>query len=101
MKTTMIVIAVAAAGLAIQAAPASKDNNPSAVTKKKAAPQWFYQALETKTAPSTRIDHYDGISSRPWAQTVGWASSTTEFMNDRERDNKPRFNLFWIGATPK
>jgi hypothetical protein len=100
MKTTTLIMAIVA-GLAVQAMAAGSNNSPSATTKKNVSPQKVYQPLELKTMPTDKIERYGGISSRPWAQTVGWASTTTQFMADRESLHEPRFNLFWLGAKPK
>jgi hypothetical protein len=100
MKTTAIIMTIAM-GLAPQAMAAGPDNSPSATTHKNTFQQRVYPFLEPKTAPSYKIERYGGISSRPWAQSVGWASQTTQFAGDRERFYAPHFNLFWFGATPK
>ena len=104
-RTTWIIIAIAG-GLVLQAAAAGTDNAPSATTttsvKKSTLQQRMSQFfLEPKTTKTYKIDRVGGISSRPWAQTAGWASEQVQFAGDRERYNEPKFNLFWLGATPQ
>jgi len=100
MKKTIIVM-VAAAGLAWQAV-AAPENSPSASThvRKNPAHQQVYPFVGPKVTPKDRIDRYGGISSRPWAQTVGWSSGPSMFAGDRERFHDVQFNLFWVGRTP-
>jgi hypothetical protein len=100
MKTTAIIMTIAV-GLALQAMAAGPDNGPSATTHKNTFQQRVYPFLEPKVTPTDKIERCGGISSRPWAQTVGWASQTTRFASDQERYHEPHFNLFWFGATPK
>src|SRR5580692_11357302 len=99
MKMTTIILTVAV-GFAMQAMAAY--NSPSATTKNNnnTVQQRVYPFLEPKTVSNDKIERYGGISSRPWAQTAGWASQTTQFMGDREKFYEPHFNLFWLGAKP-
>jgi hypothetical protein len=102
-RTTWIIMAVAG-GLALQAVAAGTDNAPSATTtnvKKSTLQQRVNKFLEPKTTRIDKIDRVGGISSRPWAQTAGWASGQTQFAGDRERFYEPQFNLFWLGSTPQ
>jgi hypothetical protein len=102
MKRTTLIMAIAG-GLVLQAVAAGTDNAPSATTsvKKSTLQQRVSQFLEPKTTRIDKIDRVGGISSRPWAQTAGWASSQVQFAGDRERFYEPQFNVFWLGATPK
>jgi hypothetical protein len=76
MKTSIMILMVAG-GLAMQAAAANPENNPSASTSSTHLGQNpkhpFYEFWSPKTAPSYKVERYGRISSRPWAQTVGWA----------------------------
>jgi hypothetical protein len=102
MKTRTIIMAVAM-GLTMQALAAGTDNGPSASTniRKTTLPHRVYDLLQPKTpVKSDKIERVGGISSRPWAQTVGFSGSPTPFAGDLERFHNPRFNLFWIGARP-
>jgi hypothetical protein len=93
-----------AGGLALQAVAAGTSNPPSATThnvRNITVQRLVYQPLEPKITKTDRIDRVGGVSSRPWAQTVGWASQQTQFAGDRESLHEPQFNLFWFGATPK
>ena len=93
-----------AGGLALQAVAAGTDSAPSATTtnvKKSTLQQRVSQFLEPKTTKSDKIDRVGGVSSRPWAQTAGWASSQVQFAGDRERFHEPQFNVFWLGSTPQ
>jgi hypothetical protein len=102
MKKTTIMMAVVA-GLAMQAMGAGTGNTPSASAnvKKSTLQQRVVQFLEPKSTRTDKIDRVGGISSRPWAQTAGWASAQVQFAGDRESLNEPQFNLFWLGATPR
>jgi hypothetical protein len=100
MKKTIMILTVAA-GLAIQAMAANSDNSTSASSKGIKALDRIYQSITTKTVSTDKIERYGNISSRPWAQTVGWAQQSTQFAGDQERFHEPHFNLFWLGATPK
>ena len=86
----------------MQAMGAGTGNNPSASTnlKKATVQQRVSQFLEPKTLKTDKIDRVGGVSSRPWAQTAGWASGQVQFAGDRESLNEPQFNLFWLGKTP-
>jgi len=88
-----------AVGLAMQAVAAGPNNTPSASTDvhKNTAQQRTYPFLEPKVKATDRIERYGGISSRPWAQTVGWPSASP-FVD--EKNHEAHFNLFWIGARP-
>jgi hypothetical protein len=90
-------------GLALQAVGAGTENSPSASAnvKKSTLPQRVAQFLEPKTLKTDKIDRVGGISSRPWVQTAGWASTQVQFAGDRERFNEPQFNVFWLGSTPQ
>jgi hypothetical protein len=102
MKRTTIIMAIAG-GLALQAMAAGTENAPSATTnvKKSTLQQRVNRFLEPKTTRIDKIDRVGGISSRPWAQTAGWASGQVQFAGDRERFHEPQFNLFWLGSTPQ
>jgi len=102
MKRKAIFLTIAA-GLVAQAVALAADSNntPSAsanVRQNKLQP--IYQFTQPNTSDMYRIDRYGGISSRPWTQTAGWASQTTQFAGDRENLYEPHFNLFWLGARP-
>jgi hypothetical protein len=101
MKRTTIIMVIAG-GLALQALGAGTENNPSASTtvRKGTVQQRVYPFVGPKITKTDKIDRVGGISSRPWAQTAGWASSQVQFAGDRERFHEPQFNLFWLGSTP-
>ena len=104
MKKTLIIAAMAG-GLALQALAAGTENTPtpsaSTNVKKPTLHQRVSQFLEPKTLKTDRIDRVGGVSSRPWAQTVGWSSGPSQFAGDRERFHDAEFNLFWVGSTPQ
>ena len=114
MKTTIMMVTIAAGlvmqGVALGADTSSKDSssspssNPSATAnaQRGSALQIFKLFEPNKTPMSSKIYRVDGISSRPWAQTVGWSGgSQTQFMGDRERLYEPNFSLFWMGRRPQ
>jgi len=89
-----------AAGLAMPAVAGPDSNNsPSATTQiqKTTIQKQVYQFLKPESAEKYKIERIGNISSRPWAQTVGWQPATP-FVD--EKNNEAHFNLFWIGARP-
>ena len=99
MKTTTIILTLAV-GLAMQAMAGPDGNNsPSASVnvRKNTLQQQVYQFLKPGPAEKYKIERVGKISSRPWAQTVGW-QPVTPFVD--ERNTEAHFNLFWIGARP-
>jgi hypothetical protein len=100
MKTTTMIMVVVG-GLMMQAVAAGPDKGSSASTNiRKTQVQTAFQLLtQPKTAVNYKIDRVGNVSSRPWAQTVGWPDQQG-FVGDQERLHEAHFNLFWIGATP-
>jgi len=100
MKTITLILMIAG-GLAVQAAVASPDNHPSASTSSTQLGQNtkhpFYEFWKPKTAPGDKIEHYGRISSRPWAQTVGWTAPAL-FADQRARGSN--LNYYRGGTSP-
>jgi hypothetical protein len=115
-KTMMVMMAV---GLAAQSVALGSDLSAAAATSTGTATTTpsapanvqkipvhtafsLFQLAQPKSQENFRIERYGGISSRPWAQTVGFsAAPQTQFMSDRERLYEPTFNLVWVGRTPR
>ena len=97
MKMTTITLMIAG-GLTMQAVAASPDNSPSATTyvRQNARPA-FYEFWKPKLAPDYKIERYGRISSRPWAQTVGWGSPAP--FTD-QRTYEPDMNYYRGGTSP-
>lgn len=96
MTTITLMIA---GGLTMQAVAASPDNNsPSATTymRQNARPA-FYEFWKPRLAPDYKIERYGRISSRPWAQTVGWGSPAP--FTD-QRTYEPDMNYYRGGTSP-
>ena len=97
MKTTTMILMIAG-GLALQAAAANPDNSPSASTY---LPQNtkhpFYEFWKPKAAPDYKVERYGRISSRPWAQTVGWGAPA-QFAD--QRIYGPNMNYYRGGTSP-
>ena len=71
MKTTIFMLLLAG-GLALPAAAANSDSSPSAsTTLRQNTKHPFFEFWKSKTAPSTKIERYGSISSRPWSQIAG------------------------------
>jgi hypothetical protein len=117
-KTMMVMMAagLAAQGLALgsdlsaaattSTATAATTTTPSASANVQRIPVHtafsLFQLAQPKSPENFRIERYGNISSRPWAQTVGFsAAPQTQFMGDRERLYEPNFNLLWVGRTPR
>jgi len=56
------------------------------------------QPLKSEAKDTSKITRVENISSRPWAQTVGYHQG--EFASDAERYHEPQFTLLWIGKEP-
>ena len=82
----------------MQAVAADPASQPFAATK---VPQNtkhpFYEFWQSKTQPNYKIERYGGIyggiSSQPWAQTVGWPGRPLFFD---QRVYEPNFPLFSV-----
>lgn len=98
MKTTTMILLLIAGGLTMQAAAASPDSNPSASTNlRQTTKRPFYEFWKPKAKPSEKIERYGRISSRPWAQSVGW-SSPALFVD--QRTYEPDMNYYAGGTSP-
>ena len=59
---------------------------------------WFGPATSRQTQTQTKIEHVDGISSQPWANTVGWHPGEQIYFDGVTHD--AHLNLIWFGAEP-
>lgn len=113
MKTKTMMVTVVA-GLAVQSLvwgadtgpngpnPPSPNPSASANVQRPVVHNMFQQILQPSTPRSDKIERVGGVSSRPWAQAVGFsAAPQTQFMGDRERLYEPEFNVLWVGRTPR
>jgi len=106
----MVFMTAVAAGLAMQAFAAVPNNNnnrstPTVSTKLEKVPaQKYFPYLTPKTTtamPQTdKINRVGNISSRPWAQTVGFSPGPNLTAGDREMFHDVHFSLFSVGAKP-
>src|SRR5580658_9578044 len=98
MKTTTMIMVIAM-GMAMQVVVSGAENSPSATTKaqKTTLQQRVNKLLQPESVDKYKIERVGGISSRPWAQTVGW-SKATPFVDGG--NNEAHFNLFWMGSKP-
>jgi len=101
MKTSIMILMVAG-GLVIQTEAASPDSSPGShsastnirQTATKHPINEFWKAKTT--APDYKVERYGRISSRPWAQTVGW-TSPAQFVE--QRTYEPNLNSYYRGGT--
>jgi hypothetical protein len=109
MKTKTLFLAIAAGMAWLGVAAADPTNAPVAASmygpvSVVETPKIHVQTLFSPALPtqSDQIHRYGNISSRPWAQTVGWNAGVPSWRED-EDDNMPGsgLSLFWIGHEPE
>ena len=110
MKRMSIILLVAAASMAAFGQPPQGPPPPAAlvVPKKEAAqipipvPIQIHTPLTVPPAAPTlknqKVNRVDGMSSKPWAQIVGWQPGYSAFPRPELRD--PSMPVFWIGHEP-
>ena len=82
----------------MQASAANSDNSLSASTHlQQNAKHPFYEFWKSKLETNYKIERYGRVSSRPWAQTVGWGTPT---LFADQRAYQPNMNYYRGGTNP-
>lgn len=92
-------------GVFAQPPPQSKPPPAAPVTPKKENAQLSTPIHTPLTIPpaaptlkNQKVERVDGMSSKPWAQIVGWHPGYSAFTRPELRD--PSMPIFWIGHEP-
>jgi hypothetical protein len=110
MKRTMIILAVATASMVAFAKPDVPASTPApapaavpapapVVNKKESAqavtPITTSVYIPPLTLKNSKVEHTGGVSSRPWAQVVGWHPGYSAFPSPEQHD--PSMPIISIG----
>jgi hypothetical protein len=112
MKRMFITLAIGAAAMGVLAQPPTPAPAPAAIPSpappivKKVKTQIQTPTSTTVFTPITvfkpvvhkKIERVDGMSSRPWAQTVGWHPGESAFPRPELLD--PSMPIVWTGHEP-
>lgn len=107
MKRLTIILLVAAASMTAFGQPPQATQKPTTpVPAKKEKSQLSTQFNTPFTVPAStltlrtqKVERVGGMSSRPWAQIVGWRPGYSAFPRPELRD--PSIPIFWIGRDPR
>jgi hypothetical protein len=97
MKRSILVLAIAVASMAATAQPPQAPVPLTAATKK---PNSHVTTVFSAPQPvkKVKVEHVEGMSSRPWAQIAGWNPGQSQFP-DPER-HEASFYLISVGHEP-
>jgi hypothetical protein len=111
MKRMLVTLGIAATAIGVFAQPPQNPTSAptaltsaSAPTLKKEKTQFstsltvFMPFTPPKPVVPKKIEHVDGLSSRPWAERVGWNPGESAFPRPELRD--PSLDVFWVGHEP-